>query len=58
MISSLAIWLTAYDIELNPPSNGGKHKFEADKRYFGFGTMPPKGKIAARIRRRRWWEEA
>jgi cytochrome P450 len=61
MLVSTAVWLSAYDIELKaspgaPPRGGGApsrgHKFEVNKNYFGFGTMPPKGKIAARIRRR------
>lgn len=48
MLVSTAVWLGAYEIELVPGQ-----KFVVDKDYFGFGTMPPKGKIAARIRRRR-----
>jgi len=33
----------------------GGQKFEADKNYFGFGTLPHKAKIRARIRRRDGW---
>jgi cytochrome P450 len=47
MLVSAAVWLAAYEVELRPGE-----KYEADKDYYGFGTMPPKGKIAARIRRR------
>jgi Cytochrome P450 len=47
MLVSAAVWLTAYEVELRPGE-----KYEVDKDYYGFGTMPPKGKIAARIRRR------
>ncbi|XXH04103.1 Low molecular weight phosphotyrosine protein phosphatase [Hypoxylon texense] len=42
-----AAFLTAYEIDLNPdtiPSVNMSH--------FGFGTMPPKGKLPCRIRRR------
>lgn len=55
MITAAAMWLSAYDMQLIPPA--GKKlsdvKFEVDNRYFGFGTLPPKGKIACRIRRRK-----
>jgi hypothetical protein len=53
MLFSTAVWLGAYEIELKP---GGAPRFEVDKDYFGFGAMPPKGKIAGRIRRRRGLE--
>ena len=47
MISAAAIMLTALEIELKT-----NQKPENDKSYFGFGTLPPKGKIPCRIRRR------
>jgi cytochrome P450 len=47
MISAAAIMLAAFEIELKT-----KQKPENDKTYFGFGTLPPKGKIPCRIRRR------
>jgi cytochrome P450 len=48
MISGTAIMLAAFEIELMT-----RKKPENDKTYFGFGTLPPKGKITCRIRRRR-----
>jgi cytochrome P450 len=47
MISAAAIMLAAFEIELKM-----KQKPENDKTYFGFGTLPPRGKIPCRIRRR------
>jgi cytochrome P450 len=47
MISAAAIMLAAFEIELRT-----NQKPEIDKSYFGFGTVPPKGKIPCRIRRR------
>jgi len=46
MLVSAAVRLAAYEVELRPGE-----KYEVDKDYYGFGAMPPKGKIAARIRR-------
>ncbi|MCJ1251309.1 hypothetical protein MMC30_008541 [Trapelia coarctata] len=43
-----AIFLTAYDIELLTDKLPGP-----DENCFGFGTMPPDGKVPCRIRRRR-----
>jgi cytochrome P450 len=53
MISSTAIFLTAFDIELKVPQG---FRPEVDQSYFGFETMPPKGVIPARIRRRKFRE--
>jgi cytochrome P450 len=51
MISSAAIFLTAFDIQLKVPEG---FRPEVDQSYFAFGTMPPKGVIPARIRRRKF----
>jgi hypothetical protein len=51
MVVNTAVWLGAYEIELRP--SGTPLRLEVEKNYFGCGTMPPKGKIGARIRRRR-----
>lgn len=47
MISAAAIMISAFEIELKITK-----KPENDKGYFGFGTLPPKGRIPCRIRRR------
>ena len=47
-IFSFALLFTTYDIEIRK----GTAKPEADLRHFGRGTLPPKGKIPFRIRRR------
>ena len=47
IICTAAIMLAAFEIELKI-----KKKPQLDKNYFGFGTLPPKGEIPCRIRRR------
>ncbi|KAI1382460.1 cytochrome P450 [Hypoxylon crocopeplum] len=42
-----AVFLTAYEFDLDP-----SYIPTVDMGHFGFGTMPPKGKIPCRIRRR------
>lgn len=51
MISGAAIFLSAFDIQLRVPDG---FKSEVDRSYFAFGTMPPKGVIPAKIRRRKF----
>lgn len=51
LIVTMAMFLTAFDIELTPREDGGWVK--DDKRYFMFGVMHPKGPIPGRIRRRK-----
>jgi hypothetical protein len=46
-----AIFLTAFDIKLKVPEG---FRAEVDQSYSAFGTMPPKGVIPARIRRRKF----
>ncbi|TKA77372.1 hypothetical protein B0A49_01511 [Cryomyces minteri] len=49
MLGTVALMLTVYDIELKLDGKA----VEPDMNYFPFGGVPPKGKIPARIRRRR-----
>lgn len=49
ILLSFAMMCTAFDIELRTE---GKVKHEADMRFYGLGTLPPKGQIPFRIRRR------
>lgn len=51
IITTTAIFLTAYDIELIEEK--GKKRPEVDMSRFGFGTLSPNRKIPFRIRRRR-----
>lgn len=62
MITSMALWLTAYDIELLSVKDrksireGGKlrdFKYDVNTAYFGLGTCPPKGPVPCRVRRRK-----
>jgi cytochrome P450 len=48
MIVNMAMFLTAFDIELTDPET----RIQPDLSYFMFGVMHPVGKIPARIRRR------
>ncbi|KAI9741289.1 MAG: hypothetical protein M1834_003006 [Cirrosporium novae-zelandiae] len=50
IIGSIAMFLTAYDIELTVDDGWTP---QPDMSYFMFGTLPVKGKISARIRRRK-----
>jgi cytochrome P450 len=50
MISAAAIMLASFEIELKTKPGC---KPESDKAFFGFGTLPPKGAVPCRIRRRR-----
>ncbi|KAL2353337.1 cytochrome P450 [Cryomyces antarcticus] len=49
MLGTVALMLTVYDIELKLDGKA----VEPDMNYFPFGGVPPRGKIPARIRRRR-----
>jgi cytochrome P450 len=49
MIVTMAMFITAFDIELLRPGDAIEH----DLSYFLFGVMQPKGAIPARIRRRK-----
>jgi cytochrome P450 len=49
LIVTMAIFLTAFDIELAPRDGW----IQDDMTYFMFGVMHPKGPISARIRRRK-----
>ncbi|RGP80721.1 7-alpha-hydroxycholest-4-en-3-one 12-alpha-hydroxylase [Fusarium longipes] len=51
LMSGVAVALRAYEIELINPEAAAKVGPNMD--YFPFGTIPPKGKVPARIRRRR-----
>ncbi|KAJ5355380.1 uncharacterized protein N7496_012592 [Penicillium cataractarum] len=51
MIVTMAMFLTAFDIELLVDEKSG---IQPDLGYFMFGVMHPKGKIPARIRKRRF----
>ncbi|EWZ29436.1 cytochrome P450 [Fusarium oxysporum Fo47] len=51
LIAAVAVALRAFDIELVDPEAASKVRPNMD--YFPFGTIPPKGKVAARIRRRK-----
>ncbi|KAM0081036.1 hypothetical protein ACKRZS_006802 [Fusarium odoratissimum] len=51
LIAAVAVALHAFDIELVDPEAASKVRPNMD--YFPFGTIPPKGKVAARIRRRK-----
>jgi cytochrome P450 len=51
LMASVALALRAYEIELVDPEGAAKVGPNMD--YFPFGTIPPKGKVPARIRRRR-----
>jgi cytochrome P450 len=51
LMSAVAVALRAYEIELVDPEAAAKIGPNMD--YFPFGTIPPKGKIPARIRRRK-----
>ncbi|KPM38845.1 hypothetical protein AK830_g7698 [Neonectria ditissima] len=51
LMAGVAVVLRAYEIELLDREAAGKTVPNMD--YFPFGTIPPKGKIAARIRRRK-----
>ena len=50
IIGTLAIMVTLFDIEL---SETGAGKVQPDMAGFGMGTLKPKEKVAARIRRRK-----
>ncbi|KAL6916309.1 hypothetical protein FSST1_007804 [Fusarium sambucinum] len=50
LMASVAVALRAYEIELIDPEAAAKIGPNMD--YFPFGTIPPKGKVPARIRRR------
>ena len=54
MMFSLALLSTLYDIE---PDKGTANP-EADLRHYGHGTLPPKGQVPFRIRRRQIFSEA
>jgi cytochrome P450 len=47
IITCTAIMTTLFDIELDPAA-----KLETDTNYYGLGSLPLKGKVACRIRRR------
>ncbi|KAM0321290.1 hypothetical protein ACHAPQ_009513 [Fusarium lateritium] len=51
LMAGVAVALRAYEIELVDPAAASKIGPNMD--YFPFGTIPPKGKVAARIRRRK-----
>ncbi|KAK7432021.1 hypothetical protein QQZ08_001311 [Neonectria magnoliae] len=51
LMAGVAVVLRAFEIELVDPKAAGQTVPNMD--YFPFGTIPPKGKIAARIRRRK-----
>ncbi|KAF5023410.1 hypothetical protein F66182_4510 [Fusarium sp. NRRL 66182] len=51
LMVGVAVALRAYEIELVDPEAASKIRPNMD--YFPFGSIPPKGKIAARIRRRK-----
>ncbi|KAL8754254.1 MAG: hypothetical protein Q9184_005168 [Pyrenodesmia sp. 2 TL-2023] len=51
IITTAAILLSAYEMELNVPKRGKEP--QTDMRCFGFGTMPPDRAIPFRIRRRK-----
>ncbi|KAF4969796.1 hypothetical protein FSARC_3021 [Fusarium sarcochroum] len=51
LMASVALTLRAYEIELMDPEAASKVGPNMD--YFPFGTIPPKGKVAARFRRRK-----
>ncbi|KAF4981746.1 hypothetical protein FZEAL_2548 [Fusarium zealandicum] len=51
MMAGVAVMLRAFDIELLDPDAAAKVGPNMD--YFPFGTIPPNGKVAARIRRRK-----
>lgn len=48
MLASFAMWSSEFDVQLLEP---GK-KIEPDMSFYAIGTLPPKGRIAFRIRRR------
>ena len=50
IITTVAMMLTTFEIEL--VAGPGWKKPDADLSHFGFGTMPPNGKIPCRIRRK------
>lgn len=51
LIAAAAVALRAFDIELVDPEAASKVRPNMD--YFPFGTIPPKGKVAVRMRRRK-----
>jgi cytochrome P450 len=51
LMAGVAVALRAFDIELVDPEAASKVGPNMD--YFPFGTIPPRGKVAARIRRRK-----
>ena len=62
MITSMALWLSAYDIELLSARDGKSikeggqpegFKYDVNPAYFGLGTCPPKGPVRCRVRRRK-----
>lgn len=62
MITSMALWLSAYDIELLSAKDGKTikeggmpqdFKYGVNTAYFGLGTCPPKGPVRCRVRRRK-----
>ncbi|KAI1046556.1 hypothetical protein LB505_013353 [Fusarium chuoi] len=51
LIAAAAVALRAFDIELVDPEAASRVRPNMD--YFPFGTIPPKGKVAVRMRRRK-----
>lgn len=50
IILSFALIATMFDIELLEGTK--KDSMQPDMKYYGLGTLPPKGKVPFRIRRR------